>query len=125
LASDEFYKLNGGSDAGFLSKIYQDVFGRPIDRLALYSYEGLLAHGTTRQAVAAAILASMESAHRKIEGWVFRLLRRRADTVMFANYTAALQAGATDEQIIDLIVASDEYFKYANPSTRTPPLPTF
>ena len=123
LGSEEYFKLTGGTNQGFLSKLYQELLGRPIDRLALVSYEGLLANGATRQAVAAAILGSLESERRKVEGWSMRFLRRPADQTMLANYSAGLQAGATDEQVIDLIVSSDEYFKYANPSTRH--LPTF
>ncbi len=113
LASDEFYQKSGGSNDPFLNQLYLDVLGVPIDRVALASFTQLLGQGTPRVTVVNLILTSLAAEQRKVQQWSVRFLRTSADPALLANYSAALKGGATDEQIIDLILASDAYFAFA------------
>ena len=113
LASDEFYGKAGGTNDLFLNQLYLEVLGVPIDRLALDSFGQLLTQGTPRLTIATLVLTSLAAEQRKVQQWSVRFLRMTADPTLLANYSAALKGGATDEQIIDLILASDAYYAFA------------
>src|SRR5262249_25496206 len=55
-----FQRRGGGSNAGFLAALYQDVLGRPIDLFGAQSLTRVLASGVPRTAVAAALIGSPE-----------------------------------------------------------------
>ncbi|HEV8144793.1 MAG TPA: DUF4214 domain-containing protein [Bryobacteraceae bacterium] len=113
LSSDEFFRNSGGTNDQFLNQLFLKVLGVPIDRLALASFNQLLSQGTPRVTVVSTILTSLAAEQRKVEQWCVRFLRASADPTLLANYSAALKAGATDEQIIDLILGSDAYYAFA------------
>jgi len=113
LASDEFYGKAGGTNDLFLNQLYLEVLGVPIDRFALASFNQLLTQGTPRLTIATVVLTSLAAEQRKVQQWSVRFLRMTADPTLLANYSAALKGGAADEQIIDLILASDAYYAFA------------
>ena len=86
---------------------------RPADPAGAQAWDRLLAQGTSREAVASAILHSPEAEQITIDGWYRQYLARPADTAGLRALTAALQQGMTPAQVLALILASDEYFARA------------
>lgn len=113
LGGDEFFNLAGGSNARFLSKLYQDVLGRQIDRISEATLLGYLGNGFTRLMIAEMVLKSLESDQRKVEQFYTRFLRRPADPAGLNTWVQMLQLGMKEEAVIDSLVGSDEYFQWA------------
>ena len=113
LGSDEFYGRAGATDESFLNELYQDVLGTAIDRSASAYFIQLLSQGTPRPTLALMVLTSIAAEQHKVEQWSLRYLRTNADMNVLAAYATAMKAGATDEQIIGLILGSDAYFSLA------------
>jgi Domain of unknown function (DUF4214) len=113
LGSDEFYTKAGGTNSQFLNQLYLDVLGVAIDRVAVASLGQMLSQGTPRSTMATLVLESVAAEQRKVEQWSVCFLRKNADAAMLANYSAAMQAGATDEHVVDLMLASEAYFALA------------
>jgi hypothetical protein len=111
--SDEYYRLAGGTDLGFLNELFQDVLGRSIDQPTAAAFENLLTKGTPRQTIAAMILQSVEADQREVGEFFSKLLHRAPQPSELSNYTQMLQLKAKDELVIDLICGSDEYFQNA------------
>ena len=113
LASNEFFQKAGSTNDGFLRLLFQDVLGAGIDQPSLLSLGQLLTSGTPRASVAGMVLTSLAGEQRKVQQWSVRFLRRDADAAMLSTYPVAMKSGATDEQIIDLMLASDAYLAFA------------
>jgi hypothetical protein len=60
--------------------------------------------------VALAILHSPEAEETTIDGWYRNYLRRRADPGGLQAFATDLELGMTPDQVLALILASDEYF---------------
>ena len=104
-------KTPGGStNAGFLTALYQDALGRPIDANGLANWEQALANGTTRAQVASAIFGSGEYQQDQVQNFYHRLLRRPADRSGLATFTGLLSGGAGDEVVVAQLVESQEYY---------------
>ena len=113
LGSDEYFRLGRLSTAGFLNQLYEDVLGRPIDPAALLTFETLIGNGTTRQAVAAIVLHSLEADQREVAQFFQKFLKRSPQPAELSSFAQMLQTGAKDEVLIDLICGSAEYFQLA------------
>jgi hypothetical protein len=110
LSSTEYLrKRGGGSTAGFLAAVYQDVLGRPIDSAGAAAWSQQMQHGMTRNQVAAAILGAREALHDRVQSWYSLYLHRSADSGGLSAFTEELQQGSSDEQIILALVSSQEY----------------
>ena len=108
--SAEYFQNRGGStNDGFLSALFQDALGRPIDAGARANFDQQLANGATRSQVAAAIFASTEYRQDLVGGYYLRFLHRPADSGGLANFVAALGNGAKDEDVIASLMGSAEY----------------
>jgi ELWxxDGT repeat protein len=110
IGSPEFYANSGGTNNGFLSNLFLDVLGRPIDAGALTAFNDQLNAGTSRSAVATEVLTSSEAYSKLVNGWFVSYLRRPADSTGLNAYVSALQSGTRDEAIIAQITGSAEYF---------------
>jgi PKD repeat protein len=109
--SDEYFQNRGGStNDGFLSALYQDVLGRPIDPTGLANWEQALAGGMSRSAVAASLYSSLEYDQHLVGALFQRYLGRSPTTAELTTQVGALQSGAHDETVIAMLVASTEYF---------------
>src|SRR5262249_15080786 len=62
LGSVEYFQKQGSTIDGFLTALYQDALGRPIDPSGRATFTFLLTHGTSRTTVALLILGSREGA---------------------------------------------------------------
>jgi hypothetical protein len=113
LGGDEYYRLAGGTDYGFLNKLFEDVLGRPVDRGAESTLAALMRQGTTRQAIAELILHSLEADQREVTQLFQKLLHRLPQPAELAADSQMLLTGATDEFVIDALCGSDEYFQLA------------
>jgi hypothetical protein len=108
--SPEYYqKRGGGTDLGFLSAIYADLFNRQIDPSGLQTFQQALAQGQTPIQVADALITSDEFLGDVVNGLYHRLLHRDADAAGLAGFVADLRAGMTENQVIAAIVSSPEY----------------
>jgi hypothetical protein len=108
--SPEFFALAGGTNAGFLSALYQDALGRAVDPSGAAGWGSLLAQGVPRSTVALGVLSSLEYQADLVRGYYEMFLRRAADPVGLAFFTGLLHQGSTDQQVIALIVGSPEYY---------------
>jgi hypothetical protein len=64
----------------------------------------------SRAEVAAAVLASAEADGVKVANLYHQFLGRDPDSFGLQVFSGALQAGMTNEQVLALILGSDEYF---------------
>jgi uncharacterized delta-60 repeat protein len=111
LGSDEFFAAHGSDiTQGFLPALYQVVLQRPIDASGAQSWSQTLQSGNlSRQAVAAAVLASLESDRLEIQNLYMQFLHRAADPLGLSNFSNALQQGVPNEQVALLLMNSAEY----------------
>lgn len=108
MASNEYYRRAGGTDAGFLAAIYRDVLGRAIDSVGQQEFSRLL-RNANRETVAKRLLASDEAYDKKVAAVYDELLERTATTREIDFYSNLLARGAREDQIIAAFVASPEY----------------
>jgi hypothetical protein len=101
LGSVEYFKeRGGGTNAGFVSALYQDLLGRPADTQAVAMFTQQLSAGGTRAALAQQILTSAEARQRRINALYSRYLHRAASG-------PPLPGGV--DQIAAAIIGSEEY----------------
>jgi hypothetical protein len=109
--STEYYNRRGsGTAGGYLQALYGDIFGRPIDPSGAQIWGQALANGASPTSVAAAILASPESAINIVEDLYSLYLRRIADPSGLMVYGNALQQGLSQEMLVAILLSSEEYF---------------
>jgi hypothetical protein len=108
--SPEFFQhQGGGTNAGFLSALYQDALHRAVDPAGAAAFGADLAMGVTPGQVAAAVFASREFLQDTVGGFYQSFLHRSADPAGLNAFVSALEHGATDQQVIAAIVGSDEF----------------
>jgi hypothetical protein len=112
--SPEYFQGRGGGTVdGFLSALYQDGLGRPIDASGRDAFTAALAQGASRGDVAAAIFSSTEYRQDLVRGYYERFLRREPDASGLDSFVAALRTGVPDQVVLAAILGSDEYFRRA------------
>lgn len=104
--SPEYFTLSGGTNVGWLNRLFNDVLGRAPSAPETTTYLGLLG-GSSRTNVALSILNSTEERTRRVQGWYTQFLRRAA-----AGAEVSALLGANDEDAMAAILASDEYFNF-------------
>jgi hypothetical protein len=122
ISSPEFENLNLGTNAAFISALYENALGRAASNAEAQSWINLLTSGTSRGAVAVAIAESPEAIAYSIslgtagdnnEGEIYRLYKtvfgRSPDTAGMASWSASLGAGATIAQTAQAFVSSAEF----------------
>jgi len=109
-STEYFQNRGGGNTTGFLTALYSDGLGRPMDPSGLASWSQALAAGTTRNSVASEVLNSIEGGRYWIEGIYHNYLHRSTDPSGLDGWGNALSGGAGQEEVLALILASDEYF---------------
>jgi uncharacterized delta-60 repeat protein len=110
LGSAEYFADAGGSNNTFLKALYQDVLNRSIDSGGAQTWGQALQNGTSREVVAAAILASLEQDRDQVQGLYQWLLHRSADPGGLQTFVQELQRGTPSEQMVAAIAGSPEYF---------------
>ena len=121
LGSPEYFASRGNnSNDGFLSAMYCDALSRSIDQVAQNNDASALGSGVPRAAIASSVLGSTEYRSLVIRGFYLHYLRRAATSGDLATWTAFMNSGGTDEQVIAAIVSSPEYFARFNPALAFP-----
>lgn len=119
-ASDEFFSRAGGDNRSFVDALYHAVLGRSGEADGVAFWEGLLAHGSSRGAVAQGFAGSHEfhgllvddpqALLASLPGWYQNYFHRPADEAGRSFFTNQLDAGAAAETVALEVLASDEYF---------------
>jgi hypothetical protein len=110
VTSPEYFQTRGGgTNAVFLSAVYQDALGRTIDPSGQAFFGNRLAAGTSRGQITSAIFASTEYRQDIVQGYYLSILGRSADKTGLAIFISALAGGKSDEEIMADIFGSDEF----------------
>ncbi len=94
----------------FVTNLYLDLLGRPVDAAGLAFWSKALDAGTDRSQVVAQIEQSPEYLGNQANKAFNLLLKRNLDDNGRSFFVKFLQGGGTDEQMIALIAGSPEYF---------------
>src|SRR5262249_23635502 len=108
-SAEYFSRRGGGTESGFLQRVYADVLRRPIDPTGAQSWGQVLAGGATTAMVASGILASLESDQLEVQDLYVQVLHRTADPSGLNTYATALQHGVPNEVVLAVLSSSDEY----------------
>jgi uncharacterized repeat protein (TIGR01451 family) len=111
LASPE-YGASHPDAASFIDGLYRSALGRPADAAGLAYWQGVLA-GSSRQAVAYAILTSDEAGLRTVSMAYGNFLGRAPSSDEQQWWLAQLHGGLTQAQISQMILSSDEFYNRA------------
>src|SRR5262249_44215395 len=110
IGSDEYFQRTGGDNSHFLQAVFRGVLGRSFHDVGARAWRQAPASGSSRSAVAAAILGGVESDRLEVDSLYRAFLHRRAESGGLDIFSRALQQGVSNEQILGIIVGSDEYF---------------
>ncbi|MBW0254217.1 DUF4214 domain-containing protein [Cellulomonas sp. PS-H5] len=100
-------------DERYVTRVYQDLFGRAPDPTGLSGWTWALAGGTPRIAVANSITGSDEYRAGLIAGAYRTYLDRGPDPVGSDAWLAAMRGGSTIQGIESGFIASSEYYQRA------------
>jgi sugar lactone lactonase YvrE len=118
LVSPEYFARRGAATTlGFLTALYQDVLHRTLDPGGAMTWSQVLGGrfigqgAFARAVVVNAVLQSDEASQAIVQGLYRTLLHRAAETAGLQSFVAALKQGGSNEQALDSIMGSDEYFQ--------------
>jgi hypothetical protein len=120
VSSNEYFlnvNLGNSSNSAWVNQVYKDLLGRDADALAQGWVDYLNTHPGVagRLTVATAILSSTEYRNRLVNQLFSTYLHRNATGAEMSAYGQLLAQGSTDEHLISLLVASNEYFLLTHP----------
>jgi hypothetical protein len=131
IGSPEYFQnRGGGTNDGFLNALYSDALNRAVDPTGRSIFDAALANGTTPTQIASLILGSVEYKQDLVQSFYQTFLRRSADSNglnFFVNLLTQNSSNLqpivvsdplhnqhsgplTDEDVIALLVGSQEYF---------------
>jgi hypothetical protein len=109
-ADENFGKFGGGTQAGFVSAVYQDVLNRPVEPSAVSYWDGVFAGGATPAQVAESVLTGDEARADLVQNSYQSLLGRPAGDDGVAYWVPFLRQGTRREEVLAGIVGSEEFF---------------
>jgi hypothetical protein len=109
LGSAEYFRSHGGTSAGFLAGLGQDVAGGALDPGDVSLFTAELATGTTRFVVALEALSKPAAFVAQAQAYDRQLLRRNASASEAAVQAVALLF-AGDHNYLEFLLSSAEYF---------------
>jgi uncharacterized delta-60 repeat protein len=113
VASDEYFRQAGGTNAAWLDRLYRDLLGRDRDAATQGFLDCLNMAVCTREQIAAFVLGSVEYRRGFVQSYYTMYLGRLAADAELAVWVATLERGDRQEQVLAGIVASAEYFQRA------------
>jgi hypothetical protein len=125
LGSEEYYQLVGGTPAAFIKALYLGVLNRPVDPQTFQIlFTGMTVDEIPAQAVAGAVLASLEYQNDLCGQYYLHFLGRANRPGEDLGFVAELHAGepGADQTVIAQFMGSAEYLNRAA-SLQTPNLP--
>jgi hypothetical protein len=91
LSSDEYFQnRGGGTNAGFVQALYNDLLGRNPDPAGGQAFQTALANGVSRAQVVSVIITSNEGIQDEVRQMYSQLLQRTADPTGLAAFATAL-----------------------------------
>lgn len=111
--SEEFWTLSGGTNAGFIDRLYQVLLQRAPDPDGGAVYLARLAAGGSREDVIASVLNSSEYHGLLIDEHFQALYGRIPDPDTRAHYIAQMQDGLTQEQLLGAILCGNDLWEAA------------
>ncbi len=109
-ASPEFFQVNGGTYAGLVTGMYNDLLLRKPDQAGLSFWVGQLQKGARVADVAFGFTASPERESLRIGGDYQTFLGRQPDAAGLNYWLTAFLHGARNEDLIAGFVGSPEYY---------------
>lgn len=113
VGSAEYFRLQGGTNEGFVDAAFQDLFGRAADGPGRAYWLGRLEAGTTRTQLANAFQASSEGRRLRVRLIFATYLDRAPDPSGLAYWMNRLATGASEERVITTISGGTEYARLA------------
>jgi hypothetical protein len=111
-ASQEYFVLQGGTNQGFITHLYYDVLHRYAPSNAeIAGWEIVLDNGVSRLQASVAFLTSREYRANLVQADYLTFLLRSVDDGGLAAWVNALNAGATDQQVLAQIFGSPEGYQ--------------
>jgi hypothetical protein len=111
LASPEYLQENGGTNSTFVAALYNDVLHRAADSAGAAAWAANLNAGQTRDQVAAGFVESREAEILVMQAIYQQYLHRAADHAGLATFLPGLEHSGSQELVIEMMLASDEYFR--------------
>lgn len=111
VGSAEYLAKAGGTNAGYLDKLYKDLLGRDRDPGSQAFLDALGSGTATREQIATIILGSSEANSRLVGGFYTKFLGRSASSADLQFWDSSLRAGARAEDVLGLIMSSAEYYQ--------------
>ena len=96
----------------YVSAIFQDVLGRPVDPAGLQFFSGLLDHGTTHSAAVGLVNHSAEYFGKIIQSAYKQFLDRGAESAAVSFWSTQMAGGLTDAQFAAAVLGSAEAFTH-------------
>lgn len=118
VGSNEYFRLQGGTDAAFVDAAFRDLLGRDADPAGRNFWIARLEAGVSRTQVANSFQASSEGRRVRVRMIFSTYLNRLPDPQGLAFWMGRLAAGVSEERIITTISGSSEYDRIA---TTVPP----
>jgi hypothetical protein len=95
----------------FVSQVYHDLLGRPVDPAGLEGFSAALDQGISRAQVVQLIEHSAEFRGVEIQNLYATLMHRPPDPAGLSAFESFLAQGATVEQVETQLLSSSEYFQ--------------
>jgi hypothetical protein len=109
--SGEYFQVEGGgTNAGFITALFNDALHRALDPGSLTQLQTELTSGVPISAIAAAVIDSREYAGDLVQAYFQTYLHRNVDSVGLNSLTDLLTQGGTNETVIAIILGSAEYY---------------
>jgi hypothetical protein len=109
--SQEYYQLRFGTDENYILGLYSSMLQRLPSQAELVGWEIALNNGLSRPALSGAIVTSREYRADLVQSYYLTFLQRSADAAGVAAWVNALNAGATDQQVLAQIFGSAEGYQ--------------
>jgi hypothetical protein len=110
-SSQEYYVLQGGTNQGFITGLYNQVLKRNGSVGEIAGWETALDAGVPRVNVSAAFLTSQEYRTNLVQADYMTFLLRPADEGGLTAWVDALNAGATGQEVLAQIFGSPEGYQ--------------
>jgi hypothetical protein len=108
LSSDEYFVgSGGGTNEGYVTALYHDVFGREPDAAGLAAYARMLST-VSRGLVAQEFVSSKEGSQDRVQQIYQALLVRPADANGLQTYSDVLIHGGSEASIVEVLASSSE-----------------
>jgi hypothetical protein len=119
LGSDEFFTRAGGTPQGFLTTLYQDVLGRPLDSFGQSIWSAAAATSAGRLQIAQQVVGSPEAQQAELSNDYQEILGRPLDPVGLSYWGNALRGGAPQEAVLAELFGSSDFLTRLQNATST------